>query len=451
MGRNEDVEVFSTCVRITVLTVSYYIYDMLFMNYMLVKRRNQTLRLIVIGIGLLIKNIVITYLLPNSRMDEQMVMEIQFIYAVSFAVITYAILRYTFQGSMLKLGLFQIILETSQVFFMATILPLINWAEGKSDLGSLGGPFQLPDILIIPVMFGLIQLVFLLLKPWQSRIRNFEPRHRIIMWAAVAVYLTAGIGSTFIKYAELGMFHTTIRTPAIVIFIPGCIVCVYMYIRYRAKIEQTNAFTHAQKELMELHYRSVNRQISKMEQEQKKIDAQMHEITAMAVRKGNSGRAEDDEERIQNYLRTLKGKFDEIQSGIYCTDYLVDSVLCHMAEACRKKAVKVSFSFQKYDRGVIPENELAEILFQILDYCVRESIAYYEKNENQSQNPILFLRAAALKKLLLLEFSCQSEKTAGKMRRELKRRIMPLVLPYQGEFEIEDGNGKRFCVMMQRG
>lgn len=445
------MEVFSTCVRITILTVSYYIYDMLFMNYMLVKRRNQTMRFIVIGIGLLIKNIVITHLLPNSRMDEQTVMEIQFIYAVSFSVISYAVLCYTFHGSMLKLGMFQIIMETNQVFIVAAILPLINWVEGRSDLGSVGGPFQLPDILIIPVIFGLLQLEFFLLKPWQSRIRNFEPRHRIIMWGAVAAYFTAGIGSTFVRYTELGMFHTTVRTPAIVIFTPGCAVCVYMYIRYRAKTEQTNAFVHAQKELMELHYSSVNRQISKMEQEQKKIDAQMHEITAMAGRKEDSNRGEDYEERIQNYLRTLKGKFDEIQSGIYCTDYLVDSVLCHMAEACQKKEIKVLFAFQKYDRGVIPENELAEILFQILDYCVRESIAYHENNENQSQNPILFLRAATLKKILLLEFSCQSEKTAGKMRRELKRRIMPLVLPYQGEFEIEDGNEKRFCVMMQRG
>ena len=82
------MEVFSTCVRITVLTVSSYIYDMLFMNYMLVRRRSQNLRLIVCAIGLLTKNIVITYLLPNSRLDEQTVMEIQFIYAVSFSVIT---------------------------------------------------------------------------------------------------------------------------------------------------------------------------------------------------------------------------------------------------------------------------------------------------------------------------------------------------------------------------
>lgn len=88
------MEVFSTCVRLAVLTVSYYIYDMLFMNYMLVRRRSQNLRLIVCAIGLLTKNIVITYLLPNSRLDEQTVMEIQFIYAVSFSVITYAVLRY---------------------------------------------------------------------------------------------------------------------------------------------------------------------------------------------------------------------------------------------------------------------------------------------------------------------------------------------------------------------
>ena len=300
---------------------------------------------------------------------------------------------------------------------------------------------------MIPAVYGLFWLEIFLLKPWLPKIRTFEPKHRRILWIVVTAYFLAGIASNFMNLVELGLFHTLALLPAIILSVPGCAGAIWLYAGYRRRIEQTNAFVHAQKELMELHYRSVNRQISKMEQEQKK----MHEITAMAGRKEDSSRGEDYEERIQNYLRALKGKFDEIQSGIYCTDYLVDSVLCHMAEACRKKEIKVSFSFQKYDRGVIPENELAEIFFQILDYCVRESIAYHENNENQSQNSSLFLRAAALKKMLLLEFSCQSEKTAGKMRRELKRRIMPLVLTYQGKFEIEDGNEKRFCIMMQMG
>ena len=443
------MEVFSTCVRLAVLTVSYYIYDMLFMNYMLVRRRSQNLRLIVCAIGLLTKNIVITYLLPNSRLDEQTVMEIQFIYAVSFSVITYAVLRYTFQGSVLKLGLFQIIVETNQVFFMATILPLINWAEGRNELGSVGGPFQFPDLLMIPVIYGLLQLEFYLLKPWRFRIRNYEPRHRKVMWGVVAAYLTAGIGSTFSKYAERGMFHSMVRTPAVILFIPGCAVCVYMYVRYRAKTKRTNAYSHAQKELMDLHYSSVKRQIRKMEQEQNEIDAQMQEITALAARKEAEGsRGEDYEERIQNYLRTLKHKFNEMQAGIYCADYLVDSVLCYMAEMCRKKKIKATFAFQKYDRGTIPENELAEILFQILDYCIRESNTY---NEKQSLTPSIFLCAAGVKNLLLLEFSCCSVKSGRRIRRELKRTVTPLLIPYHGEIEIEDGNEKKFCVRMQRG
>lgn len=445
------MEVFSTCVRITVLTVSYLIPSVFFMNNILVRRRSQTLRVILISVGLLIKNVVIAYLLPNSSLDELIVMEIQFLFTVFFSFVAYVLNYYTYRGSILKLGMCQILTETNYYLFFAVFLPCINWIEGRNDLGGYGLPFLFPDLLMIPAVYGLFWLEVHLLKPWLPRIIIFEPKNRGVLWTIVAVYLLVGVGSMFMNLVGLGLFNTIAMFPAVILSVPGCAGCIWFYVGYRRRTEQTNAFVHAQKELMALHYRSVNRQISKMEQEQRKIDAQMHEITAMAGRKEDSSRGEDYEERIQNYLRTLKDRFDEIQSGIYCTDYLVDSVLCHMAEACRKKEIKVSFAFQKYDRGVIPENELAEILFQILDYCVRESIAYHENHENQSQNSSLFLRAAALKKILLLEFSCQSKKTAGKMRRELKRRIMPLVLPYQGEFEIEDGNEKRFCVMMQRG
>ena len=83
------MEDFSTCVRITVLTVSYLIPSVFFVNNMLVRRRSQTLRVVVISVGLLTKNVVIAYLLPNSSLDELIVMEIRFLYAVLFAFVTY--------------------------------------------------------------------------------------------------------------------------------------------------------------------------------------------------------------------------------------------------------------------------------------------------------------------------------------------------------------------------
>ena len=444
------MEVFSVCVRMIVVTVNYCIFDMLFTNYLYVRRRSRILRYIVIAIGLMIKNFVIQYLLLHSQTEELMIIQIQFIYSILLALITYALLCYTFQGSVLKLGLFQIALETNFIFLTGTILPIINWVEKRSYLGSVQAPFQMPDLLLIPIVYVLLRFELYLLKPWLLQIRNYKPRHKKILWIIVVVYVIGGIGTMFINYTENGLFCLLVRMPAILVFIPGCMVCTYLFFRYRGMTERTNAFVREQKKLTELHYTFVRRQIRSMEQEQEKIDAQMQKITAMtAIRKKEKGSTEDYEERIRNYLDTLRDKFDKIQAGIYCQDYLLDSVLCHMAQQCRKKGIKESFSFQKYDRGVIQENDLAEILFQILDYCVRECIAYLEKNENQS--PFVFLCAAAVKNQLLMEFSCCSVKSEQRIKRELKRTIMPLLLPYHGELEKEEGNEKRFCVRMQRG
>src|SRR5699024_5350928 len=121
-SRNEDVVDFSTCVRITVLTVSYLIPSVFFMNNMLVRRRSQTLRVVVISVGLLTKNVVIAYLLPNSSLDELIVMEIRFLYAVLFAFVTYFLIYYTYYGSILKLGIIQILTETNYFIFFSTLL-----------------------------------------------------------------------------------------------------------------------------------------------------------------------------------------------------------------------------------------------------------------------------------------------------------------------------------------
>ena len=448
------MEVFSICVRITALTLSYLIPYVFFMNQVLPRRRSQALLLVVISVGLLAKNVVIAYLIPDSGLDELTVMEIRFLFAICFSAAVYVLLCYTYRGSVLKLGLAQIAGETNYYIFISVLLPFINWAEGRSDLGSYGVPFLPLDLLMIPAVYGLFRLEFFFLKPWLPRIREYEPRHRSILWVVVTAYLLAGIHSNFMSLVELGLFRTTARIPAILSAVPGCAGCIWLYAVYRRRTERTNKFTRVQKELMRLHYSSVKRQIRKMEQEQEKIDMQMREITAM-IRQEKEKVCPDGGERekiIQSYLQALREKYDEIQAGIWCKDYLADSVLCHMADVCRERQIKVAFSFQKYDRGIIPEEEIAEILFQILDYCVRESTLYREKTENQHNSPpSVFLCAAAVKNMLLLEFSCQSIKSSGRMRRELRKGLFPLLLPYHGEIEIEDGNEKRFCVRIQRG
>ena len=176
------MEVFSTCVRITVLTVSYLIPSVFFMNNMLVRRRSQTLRVAVISVGLLIKNVVIAYLLPNSSLDELTVMGIQFLYAVLFAFAAYFLLCYAYYGSILKLGIIHILTETNYLVFLSTLLSCINRIEGRSDPGGYGIIFLFPDLLMIPTVYGLFRLEIFLLKPWLPKIRTFVPKHRKILW-----------------------------------------------------------------------------------------------------------------------------------------------------------------------------------------------------------------------------------------------------------------------------
>ena len=72
--------------------------------------------------------------------------------------------------------------------------------------------------------------------------------------------------------------------PAILVFIPGCMVCTYLFLRYRAMTERTNIFVREQKKLTELHYTFVRRQIRSMEQEQEKLFlSAAHERTDIEV------------------------------------------------------------------------------------------------------------------------------------------------------------------------
>ena len=154
-------------------------------------------------------------------------------------------------------------------------------------------------------------------------------------------------------------------------------------------------------------------------------------------------------EKLWNYMENLKEKYEAIQAGIYCNDWLVDGVLYHMAEFCRENGIAASFHFQKYDRGYISEEDISEIIYQLLAYGVRESLRCREEKRDSRS---LFLQAEAVRNQLILNASFCSVKSIKKLKRDLKRSLSIKIVPYHGEIIASEikGEKKQISIQMQR-
>lgn len=132
------------------------------------------------------------------------------------------------------------------------------------------------------------------------------------------------------------------------------------------------------------HYELICSQASGLEREQKEISRRMEELILLRSENTPGGQAGE-------YIRSLTGKYESIQAGVYCRDIAVDAMLYYMACGCRKRGIDFTFSFQEYDRGAVSQNDIVKILSVI---CER---AFMEKAER------LRLRAGNVKKRFILE------------------------------------------------
>ena len=114
--------------------------------------------------------------------------------------------------------------------------------------------------------------------------------------------------------------------------------------------------------------------------------------------------------------------------------------------------MKISFSFQTYDRGEIEEEDIAEIIYQLLTYGAKESQLCKKKEDKKENVPSLSLQAAAVKNQLILNSSFYSAKSLKKLKRELKRNLSEKIDLYHGEIIVSEikGEEKQISIQIQR-
>lgn len=419
-------EMMSSAFRISVFWIGYCYICLNFLSKVLGRVRGSGIIITFFCIKGIIINIVFAIFMDTVYQGTAW-WEIFFrMFVVIFSVAVFWGCYVTFYGSLLKTGLAAMIVEIQYSLFFAIILFFLNVLEHRSNMMIYIAPFQPPDLLMPIGTILVFQMEIKFLKPWIPKIRRYEPKHRKFLWVILGSYIFWGCLSTIYGLTVPDVEMEALFLAPLLFNTAVLIILVYVTWKYRQGVLLKTQFLAAQKKMIRLHYETLCRQVAQMERDQKQIDRQMSDITSIAQEKMSG-------ERLANYLQTLTGKYEQIQAGIYCKDWVVDAVLHYMAKRCRQQNISCNFHFQEYERGRISEEDMAQLIWQILAFAIRQRPEH------------LTLKAGSVKNYLILEVSGLE---VGSMKK-LRKQMLASIAKYNGETAIRKKENRVFVELQK--
>lgn len=251
---------------------------------------------------------------------------------------------------------------------------------------------------------------------WHYQIRRWEPKHRKILWTFYSIYMFLAVSSSY----EINVFSTPVISFAAVlittVFILGVI---FLSHKYQRQVFARKEFLDMEQKMMREHYRMITGQIQGLEKSREIVERQMDMLMTL-------GEKSDSEEKICQYILELQDRYQGIQAGVYCNDWIVDAVLFHMNNMLNSHGVKSEYFFWKYSGSKVSSVEMAEFLSAVLDCLLKECLRQPAETERK-----LVLKAENLKNQVVIVCSYNWEIR----RRKMKNLLRPFVTMYGGDME----------------
>ena len=143
-----------------------------------------------------------------------------------------------------------------------------------------------------------------LLKPIRNFICTFDLPNRFPLWLMILLAAAITLPNAIDGFSDISIAHIWGVFPAVVISAMLLLLLFWFAIAYNRQTVQTRQYIDAQKRLMHLHYRSVRRQILRMNQDQSEINAQMKQILTL-IRQDQNGHLVR-KEQLRTYIDTLQ-------------------------------------------------------------------------------------------------------------------------------------------------
>lgn len=393
----ELIELFSGYVRAYMISISGQSVGVAVCN-LLMKRRKNIKPLLVF---LVVKTGMAMYLnafLNYYFTGQDWAVITNALFTTFIALATWLMFAYTFDGGLLKCNLGMNMSELIAGTIMLPSAMIVNMLEQRADLFSFYGEFQAADLLIC-VVEGIFCVVFCrLAASLLKKFRALKVRYERVWWCIILVYTISMQAVALIDLRDSRMFMITMYILYLGCAAIGVTGMVMIYRRYMNGIQKRNAFLNKQLSLMSAHYASVQEKMMQMEECQRIIDTQMEEIT-------KRDNLSDFQGKTSEYLKNIRNEYDKIRNGLYCNDWLVDAVLYCQIEAANKCGIGTECTAVGYDRGALEEETLAQILFLLFDFGIREN----QNLENGSGKKIA-VKLQVVMNRLVIEFVSKAEK-----------------------------------------
>ena len=455
-----------TCPRMVLLSITGQVIGLIVLRWLLGKGRNVE-RYILFLVGKAIFTIYFWYGLnlyaPNETWAQMLRVTVSCVLSVLMCFLTIR----TYPEEHLK-SLFAVLISEAVVSVICIpSCALANWLEGKQDLFEMYSRLQLPDLLLLPLGAAGLAVLWLMGGFLIRRYREVHIHHRQLFWLMFFLYFIVGQLSAVFDVIEqngaaLGFgvaFLTLAAMLAAFLFLS--------YRDYRRQVRQEQQFLTMQFQLLQNHYQSIQTQMSRMEACQKLVDAQMAEIMKMEADMtseanaeqstnvwNSSASAEKNQEneagcqasetkraKVLQYLVDLREEYQNIRAGMYCRNWMIDAVLYTQIGIAKEHGIAVDCQVQNFSCDTVSQEKLARLLFELLDFGVRENEQPRSGNERymhiQIQN-IVHQTAIAFKTV------------AGVQRRKVRRWVRRTEKEFGAEIETEQTqNGLQIMILFQ--
>lgn len=325
----------------------------LFMNHIFVKRRSPKILIAFLVGKVLLINIFFRVLLLWIP-ENATIKGICLISATFIGLSSYLFLQYTYKAELIVIIISGIICEILAVCMGNLFSVFLNLISGREML-ILDTEFHMIDLLFPVLSVLTIPIACKVLEPLFARLRSWKVKHKIPFFAGIGIYFLTGV------YTNLGGFEkSTLFQWFYVITMALLLFWWYVQFFYR-KVRREKEYLKKQQKLSKLEYGAITLQIEKMEMAQKTISEQMQKI--MEIPEDAEGRTQ----HLERYIKSLKKQKETIMQGMFCDSWLLDSVLCHQMMKCRDRNIIADFRLWNYKKGMIQEENLAELVHYLLE------------------------------------------------------------------------------------
>lgn len=327
------------------------------------------------------------------------------------ALATWLMFAYTFEGGLLKCNL---AMNLSEIIAGTVMLPsvmLVNILQSRQDLFSFYGEFRMLDLLIIGIEAVLCLLICRLTAQLLKKFRDYKIRYERVWWVIILFYTIFMQAVAMIDLRDGRMFMITMYILYLGCAAVGVTGMILIYRSYTDRIRKRSVYLENQLKLISVHYASVQEKMIQMENCRQTIDNQIEKIVRL---NGNK----EYQARTREYLEAVREEYEKMRKGLYCNDWLIDAVLFCQIETAENCGITTVCDTAGYDRGGIQEEKLAQILFHLFDFSIRENQKMGTENER-----CIRIKMQVVMSRLVIEFETTAKKKRKYSLAELEELI----------------------------